>query len=118
MRAKIQGSNELHLCLFVAEILQVKGSLLPRLRSSRLRMPLSKHRDCPANKQDITYTEVKTCKSTQKQRIPTAKQSPAVLREEQVNYAKLSFHRTLGPQPKKQVVRRKRQGTVVCPFCN
>ncbi|XP_051011413.1 killer cell lectin-like receptor subfamily I member 1 [Acomys russatus] len=76
-------------------------------------MPLSKHhRDFTANKQDIVYTEIKTCKSPQKQRIPPAKQSPAVLSEELVvNYAKLSFHRTRLLQPQKQVVRRKRQGS-------
>ncbi|XP_021517352.1 killer cell lectin-like receptor subfamily I member 1 [Meriones unguiculatus] len=72
-------------------------------------MPHSKHHEYTANKRGITYTEVKKCKSSQKQRIPTAKQSPAVLSEDQVNYAELTFQRT--PQlPARQLVRGKRQG--------
>ncbi|XP_052030988.1 killer cell lectin-like receptor subfamily I member 1 [Apodemus sylvaticus] len=73
-------------------------------------MPHSKYCEYTANKQDVTYTEIKTYKSPRKHRIPTAKQSPVVLSEDQVKYAELTFHRTPQPQARKQAVRRKRQG--------
>ncbi|XP_032763241.1 killer cell lectin-like receptor subfamily I member 1 [Rattus rattus] len=73
-------------------------------------MPHSKHRDYTADKQDIPYTEVKACKSPWKHRTPAAKQSPVVISEEQLKYAELTFHRTPQLQPRKQTVRRKRQG--------
>lgn len=78
----------------------------------------SKRREYTANNQDVTYTELKTCKSPWKHRIPTVKQSPEVLCEEQLKYGELTFHRTPQPQPRKQAMGRKRQGTVLCPFCN
>lgn len=81
-------------------------------------MPNGKHHEYTGNKQDITYTEVKRTKSSQKQRIPKAKQSPVMLSEEQLNYAELTFQRTPQLLPPKRVVRGRRQGTVVCPFCN
>ncbi|XP_028636850.1 killer cell lectin-like receptor subfamily I member 1 isoform X2 [Grammomys surdaster] len=73
-------------------------------------MPHSKYHEYIANKQDVTYTEMKTYKSPQKHRTPTAKQSPVVLSDEQVKYAELTFHRTPQFQPRKLPVRRKRQG--------
>lgn len=73
-------------------------------------MPHSKHRDYTADKQDIPYTELKACKSPWKHRTPAVKQSPVVLSEEQLKYAELTFHRTPQLQPRKQTVRRKRQG--------
>nr|XP_034368505.1 killer cell lectin-like receptor subfamily I member 1 [Arvicanthis niloticus] len=73
-------------------------------------MPHSKRREYTANKQDVTYTDIKTCKSSRKHRTPTARQSLAVLNEEQVKYAELTFHRTPQARLRKQTVRRKRQG--------
>lgn len=70
----------------------------------------SKRREYTGNNQDVTYTELKTCKSPWKQRIPTVKQSPVVLCEEQLKYGELTFHRTPQPQPRKQAMGRKRQG--------
>eukprot|EP00072_Mus_musculus_P036947 XP_006506426.1 PREDICTED: killer cell lectin-like receptor family I member 1 isoform X1 [Mus musculus] len=70
----------------------------------------SKRREYTANNQDVTYTELKTCKSPWKHRIPTVKQSPVVLCEEQLKYGELTFHRTPQPQPRKQAMGRKRQG--------
>ncbi|XP_021047323.2 killer cell lectin-like receptor subfamily I member 1 [Mus pahari] len=70
----------------------------------------SKCQEYTPNNQDVTYTELKTHKSPRKHRIPTAKQSPVVLCEEQLKYAELTFHRTPQPQPRKQAVGRKRQG--------
>ncbi|KAL6083359.1 hypothetical protein STEG23_036929, partial [Scotinomys teguina] len=59
------------------KILQDKGKV------KRKEMPHSKHHEYTGNKQDITYTEIKTAKSPQKQRIPKAKKSPVLLSEEQ-----------------------------------
>ncbi|XP_035304621.1 killer cell lectin-like receptor subfamily I member 1 [Cricetulus griseus] len=73
-------------------------------------MPNGKHHEYTGNKQDITYTEVKRTKSSQKQRIPKAKQSPVMLSEEQLNYAELTFQRTPQLLPPKRVVRGRRQG--------
>ncbi|XP_037059356.1 killer cell lectin-like receptor subfamily I member 1 isoform X2 [Peromyscus leucopus] len=73
-------------------------------------MPHSKHDEYTANKQDIAYTEIKTTKSPQKQRIPKAEKRPVLLSEEQVNYAELTFHRTSELLPQKPVVGGKRQG--------
>ncbi|CAO2606873.1 Killer cell lectin-like receptor subfamily I member 1 [Lemmus lemmus] len=73
-------------------------------------MPHSKHHEYTANKQDIFYTEIKTAKSTQKQRKPKAKQSSVMLSEEQLNYAEVTFQRTPQLLCPKQVIRGKRQG--------
>ncbi|CAH7424553.1 killer cell lectin-like receptor subfamily I member 1 [Phodopus roborovskii] len=73
-------------------------------------MPPSKHHEHTGNNQDITYTEMKMTKFSQKQSIPKAKQSPVMLSEDQLNYAALIFHRTPQPLPPKRVVRGKRQG--------
>ncbi|XP_021021411.1 killer cell lectin-like receptor subfamily I member 1 [Mus caroli] len=70
----------------------------------------SKCREYTANNQDVAYAELKTCKSPRKHRIPTAKQSPVMLCEEQLKYGELTFHRTPQPQPRKQAMGRKRQG--------
>ncbi|KAK7802141.1 hypothetical protein U0070_008779, partial [Myodes glareolus] len=72
-------------------------------------MPHSKHHEYIANKPDISYTEIKTTKSTQKQRKPKAKQSSVMLSEEQLNYAEMTFHRTPQLLSPKRVVRKKRQ---------
>ncbi|XP_057643099.1 killer cell lectin-like receptor subfamily I member 1 [Chionomys nivalis] len=73
-------------------------------------MPHSKHHEHTANKQDISYTEIKTAKSTKKQRKPKAKQSSVMLSEEQLNYAEVTFDRTPQLLSPKRVVRGKRQG--------
>ncbi|KAH0500865.1 NKG2-A/NKG2-B type II integral membrane protein [Microtus ochrogaster] len=73
-------------------------------------MPHSKHHEHTANEQDISYTEIKTAKSTKKQRKPKAKQSSVMLSEEQLNYAEVTFNRTPQLLSPKQVVRGKRQG--------
>uniref|UniRef100_A0A8C6RLG2 C-type lectin domain-containing protein n=1 Tax=Nannospalax galili TaxID=1026970 RepID=A0A8C6RLG2_NANGA len=54
-----------------------------------------------ANKQEITYADIKLSKSQQKQRIVKAEQSPAIESEEQVNYVELKFHRTSHVQHRK-----------------
>ncbi|KAM7335575.1 killer cell lectin-like receptor subfamily I member 1 [Alexandromys fortis] len=73
-------------------------------------MPQRKHHENTANKQEISYTEIKTAKSTKKQRKPKAKQSSVMLSEEQLSYAEVTFHRTHQLLSPKQVVRGKRQG--------
>ncbi|XP_038176743.1 killer cell lectin-like receptor subfamily I member 1 [Arvicola amphibius] len=74
------------------------------------KMPHSKHHEHTTSKQDISYTELKTAKSTKKQRKHKAKQSSVMLSEEQLNYAEVTFHRTPQLLSPKRVVRGKRQG--------
>lgn len=95
-----------------------QGKQAAKTEVKQKEMPHSKHDEYTANKQDIVYTEIKTTKSPQKQRIPKAEKRPVLLSEEQVNYAELTFHRTSELLSQKPVVGGKRQGTAVYPLCN
>nr|XP_048288325.1 killer cell lectin-like receptor subfamily I member 1 isoform X2 [Myodes glareolus] len=88
----------------------VEGQQAAKTEVKQNKMPHSKHHEYTANKPDISYTEIKTTKSTQKQRKPKAKQSSVMLSEEQLNYAEMTFHRTPQLLSPKRVVRKKRQG--------
>lgn len=123
MRAKAQRwfSNEgcmyMCFCCFCCRDTPVEGQQAAKTEVKQNKMPQSKHHENTANKQEISYTEIKTAKSTKKQRKPKAKQSSVMLSEEQLSYAEVTFHRTHQLLSPKQVVRGKRKGTVVCPFC-
>lgn len=123
MRAKAQRwlSNAGYMCMcfcccFCCRDTPVEGQQAAKTEVKQNKMPHSKHHEYTANKQDISYTAIKTTKSTQKQRKPKAKQSSVMLSEEQLNYAEMTFHRTPQLLSPKREVRKKRQGTVVYPF--
>ncbi|XP_075838671.1 killer cell lectin-like receptor subfamily I member 1 isoform X3 [Microtus pennsylvanicus] len=88
----------------------VEGQQAAKTEVKQNKMPHNKHHEHTANKQDISYTEIKTAKSTKKQRKPKAKQRSVMLSEEQLNYAEVTFDRTPQLLSPKRVVRGKRQG--------
>ena len=120
MRSKAQRWINIAGCMcmcFCCRDTPVEGQQTAQTEVKQNKMPHSKHHEHTANKQDISYTEIKTVKSTKKQRKPKAKQSSVMLSEEQLNYAEVTIDRTPQLLSSKRVVRGKRQGTVVCPFC-
>lgn len=88
----------------------VEGQQAAKTEMKQNEMPHSKHHEHTTNKRDISYAELKSAKSAQKQRKPKAKQSPVMLSEEQLNYAEVTFHRTPQLPSPKWVIRGKRQG--------